>query len=43
MAKIIYKQGYALLQNNEYPQSESKFIDAVQYKPIKKWFFKYTI
>ena len=42
MAKIIYKQGYALLQNNEYPQSESKFIDAVQYKPIKKWFFKYA-
>ncbi|WP_443738686.1 periplasmic flagellar collar protein FlcA [Treponema sp.] len=42
MANIIYKQGYALLQNNEYPQSESKFIDAVQYKPEKKWFFKYA-
>ncbi|WP_443741227.1 periplasmic flagellar collar protein FlcA [Treponema berlinense] len=42
MANIIYKQGYALLQNNEYPQSESKFIDAVQYKPVKKWFFKYA-
>ena len=42
MANIIYKQGYALLQNNEYPQSESKFVDAVQYKPVKKWFFKYA-
>lgn len=42
MARMLYKQGYNLLENNEYPQSESKFIDAVRYKPIKKWFFRYA-
>ncbi len=42
MAKIIYKQGYTLLENNEYPQSEERFIAATRYKPIKKWFFKYA-
>lgn len=42
MAKILYKQGYVLLQNNEYPQSDAKFLEAVHYKPVKKWFFKYA-
>lgn len=42
MAKMLYKQGYTLLENSEYPQAESKFIDAAGYKPIKKWFFKFA-
>ncbi len=42
MANILYKQGYTLLENNEYPGSESKFEEAVSYKPVKKWFFKYA-
>lgn len=42
MAKMLYKQGYTLLENNAYPQSEAKFEEAVRYKPIKKWFFKYA-
>lgn len=42
MARILYSQGYTLLENNEYKQSESVFADAVKYKPIKKWFFKYA-
>ena len=42
MATKYYKQGYALLENNEFPQSELKFQEAVSYKPIKKWFFNYA-
>ena len=42
MATLLYKQGYTLLENNEYPQSEQRFSEAVKYKPIKKWFFKYA-
>ena len=42
MANIIYKQGYTLLESNEYPMAEEKFFEAVEYKPIKKWFFKYA-
>lgn len=42
MATINYKQGYALLENNEFPQSEDKFSVAVSHKPIKKWFFKFA-
>jgi Tfp pilus assembly protein PilF len=42
MARMYYKQGYALLQNNEYPQSEERFKDAVHYKAVRKWFFKYA-
>lgn len=42
MANMNYKQGYALLENNEFPQSEEKFNEAVKYKPVKKWFFKYA-
>lgn len=42
MANMLYKQGYTLLENNEYPQSEEKFIEAVKYKPVKKWFFRYA-
>lgn len=42
MASSLYKQGYALLQENAYPQSEVKFNEAVKFKPVKKWFFKYA-
>ena len=42
MASIHYKQGYTLLQANEFPQSEEEFTEAVRYKAVKKWFFKYA-
>ena len=42
MAGINYKQGYALLEDNDFPQSEDKFNEAVSHKPVKKWFFKYA-
>ncbi|WP_407428584.1 periplasmic flagellar collar protein FlcA [Treponema sp.] len=42
MANIHYKQGYTLLQENEFPQSEQEFKTAVSYRPVKKWFFKYA-
>ncbi len=42
MASINYKQGYALLENNDFPQSEDKFNEAVSHKPVRKWFFKYA-
>ena len=41
-ASYLYKQGYKLLQHNEYPQSEEKFDQALSYKPMKKWFFRYA-
>ena len=41
-ANSLYKQGYALLQADEYPQSEMKFEQAVTYRINKKWFFNYA-
>lgn len=41
-AVSLYKQGYALLEADEYPQSELKFNEAVEYKINKKWFFNYA-
>ncbi|MDY2840452.1 MAG: tetratricopeptide repeat protein [Treponema sp.] len=41
-ANSLYKQGYTLLQANEYPQSEMKFNEAVTYKLNKNWFFNYA-
>ena len=41
-ANKLYKQGYALLQADEYPQSEMKFEQAVSYRINKKWFFNYA-
>ena len=41
-AVSLYKQGYALIQADEYPQSEQKFKEAVKYKLNKKWFFNYA-
>ena len=41
-ANSLYKQGYALLQADEYPQSEMKFEEACKYRISKKWFFNYA-
>ncbi len=41
-ANSLYKQGYVLLQADEYTQSEMKFNEAVKYKLSKKWFFNYA-
>ena len=41
-ANKLYKQGYELLQSDEYPQSEMKFNDAVKYELQKKWFYRYA-
>lgn len=43
MANMHYKQGYTLLEANEFPQSEDEFAKAVKYRAIKKWFFKYAV
>ncbi|MCQ2585945.1 MAG: tetratricopeptide repeat protein [Treponema sp.] len=41
-ASHLYKQGYAMLQADEYPQSEIKFNEAITYRLNKNWFFKYA-
>lgn len=41
-AYLAYKEGYALIQNNEFPQSEVCFEKAVDYRPMKGWFFKFA-
>ncbi|MCR4736355.1 MAG: tetratricopeptide repeat protein, partial [Treponema sp.] len=41
-AVSLYKQGYELIQKDEYPQSEQKFNEAESYKQNKKWFFNYA-
>ena len=41
-ANSLYKHGYALLEADEYPQSEMKFEQAVKYRISKKWFFNYA-
>ena len=41
-AENLYKQGYTLLENDEYPQSEIKFNEALEKKAKKKWFFTYA-
>lgn len=42
MARVYYSQGYALLENSEFQKSEKKFEKAVEYRPVKSWFFKYA-
>lgn len=42
LADSLYKEGYNLLENSMYPQSEVKFSEAVAVKPKKQWFFKYA-
>ena len=41
-ANSLYKQGYALLQADEYPQAEMRFEEAVKKRINKKWFFRYA-
>ncbi|MCR5253776.1 MAG: hypothetical protein K6C98_08700 [Treponema sp.] len=41
-ANSLYKQGYALLKAEEYPQSEIKFDEAVKYRLSRGWFFNYA-
>ncbi len=41
-AESLYKEGYALIENNLYVQSEIKFNEALSYKQKKKWFFEYA-
>ena len=41
-AEFFYKEGYALIENNLYVQSEIKFNKALLYKQKKKWFFEYA-
>ena len=41
-ANSLYKQGYQLLEADEYPQSEMKFNEAITYRISKKWFFNYA-
>ena len=41
-ANSLYKQGYALLQADEYPQAEMMFEEAASKRINKKWFFKYA-
>ncbi len=41
-AEKLYKEGYALLESDNYPQSEMLFDEALTHKPKKKWFYKYA-
>ena len=41
-AESLYKEGYALIENNAYPQSELLFNEALEYKEKKKWFFRFA-
>ena len=41
-ANKLYKQGYALLQADEYVQSQIKFDEAAGYQLKKKWFFNFA-
>lgn len=41
-AEKFYREGYALIENNQYPQSEIMFYKALDLKQKKKWFFKYA-
>ena len=43
VAEGYYREGYKLLENDEYPQSEIRFNKAVEVKIKKKWFFKYAL
>ncbi|WP_288715684.1 hypothetical protein [uncultured Treponema sp.] len=41
-ASSLYRQGYVLLEADDYPNSELKFNEAVLYDLQKKWFFRYA-
>lgn len=42
MANNFYKEGYALIQKDEYKLSEESFNEALTYKQVKKWFYRYA-
>ena len=41
-ANALYKEGYALLEEGAYPQSETKFDEALTFQQQKRWFFRYA-
>ena len=41
-ASMLYKQGYELLESEDFPQSETKFNEATKYSLQRKWFFNYA-
>ena len=41
-AEMLYKEGYTLIDNGLYPQSEVKFNEAVYYKAKKNWYYKFA-
>ncbi|MBR5097195.1 MAG: hypothetical protein IK094_08845, partial [Treponema sp.] len=41
-AEKLYKEGYTLIEHDEFPLSKNKFNEALKYKSKKKWFFKYA-
>ncbi len=41
-ANKFYKQGYALIDQNQYAMSEDSFNKAVDYRPVENWFFRYA-
>ncbi len=41
-AEMLYNDGYALIENDLYAQSEIKFNEALSYKVKKRWFFRYA-
>jgi tetratricopeptide (TPR) repeat protein len=42
MAERLYKEGYTLIENGFYPQSEEKFDAALKYRVKRNWFFKFA-
>ncbi len=42
VAESLYRQGYELLQSENFPQSEIKFNQARHNKVKKKWFYRYA-
>ncbi len=42
MAEILYNDGYTLIENDLYEQSEIKFNEAMSYQVKKRWFFEYA-
>ena len=41
-SEMLYKEGYALIENGLCPQSEEKFNQAEYYMAKKNWFYKYA-
>ncbi len=41
-AELLYKEGYTLIENGLYQQSEYRFNEAVTYKAKKNWYYKYA-